>query len=148
MELLNSKVNHKDYMCDHTAWGVELVQAGRLAALQAALRHLPHADHGRRRDPHDRDNTQYIGHYHTGGNPGRHEIDDTQELNYRGDRPGHRRHRIQGLRRPRVFAGAGQGCGEVARNSDGDFRRLADAISFRVREKGRNSAGLRPSSPV
>jgi hydroxypyruvate isomerase len=50
MELLNSKVNHKDYMCDRTAWGVELVQGGGSGALQAALRHLPHADHGGRRD--------------------------------------------------------------------------------------------------
>ena len=48
MELLNSKVNHKDYMCDHTAWGVAGGAGGELTARQAALRHLPHADHGRR----------------------------------------------------------------------------------------------------
>ena len=52
MELLNSKVNHKDYMCDHTAWGVELVKRVGSDALQTALRHLSHADHGRRRYPH------------------------------------------------------------------------------------------------
>ena len=48
MELLNSKVNHPDYMCDKSAWGVSLVKKLGLAALQAALRHLPHADHGGR----------------------------------------------------------------------------------------------------
>ena len=53
MELLNSKVNHADYMCDNSKWGVELVKQVGLAAVQAAVRHLPHADHGRRRDSHD-----------------------------------------------------------------------------------------------
>ena len=53
MELLNSKVNHKDYMCDHTVWGVELVKRVGSRAVQAALRHLPHADHGGRRRQHD-----------------------------------------------------------------------------------------------
>jgi hydroxypyruvate isomerase len=82
MELLNSKVNHKDYMCDHTAWGVELckrvgserfkllydiyhmqiMEGDVIATIQA--------------------NQQYIAHYHTGGVPGRAEIDETQELYY------------------------------------------------------------------
>ena len=53
VELLNSKVDHKDYQGDHTPFGVEVVQARRLAARQAAVRHLPHADHGRRCHPHD-----------------------------------------------------------------------------------------------
>ena len=47
LELLNSKVNHHDYMADHTAWGAARHARGQLAARQAALRHLPHADHGR-----------------------------------------------------------------------------------------------------
>jgi hypothetical protein len=51
MELLNSKVNHPDYMRPHPL-GCRFVQIGGLAALQTALRHLPHADHGGRRDPH------------------------------------------------------------------------------------------------
>ena len=51
LELLNSKVDHKDYQGDHSAFGVEHRQGGRLTAREAALRHLPHADHGRRRDP-------------------------------------------------------------------------------------------------
>lgn len=82
MELLNSKVNHKDYQCDHTAWGVELckrigserfkllydiyhmqIMEGDLIATIKASR-------------------QYIAHYHTGGVPGRGEIDDTQEIHY------------------------------------------------------------------
>ncbi len=50
MELLNSKRSHKDYMCDHTALGRRGLQARGLGAAEAALRHLPHADHGRRPD--------------------------------------------------------------------------------------------------
>ena len=52
VELLNSKVDHTDYQGDHTTFGVKVVQARRLAADQAAVRHLPHADHGRRHHPH------------------------------------------------------------------------------------------------
>ena len=82
MELLNSKVNHKDYMCDNTAWGVELckrvgsehfkllydiyhmqIMEGDVIATIKKYHH-------------------FIAHYHTGGDPGRHEIDETQELNY------------------------------------------------------------------
>lgn len=82
MELLNSKVNHKDYMCDHSTWGVELckrigsehfkllydiyhmqiMEGDVIATIQA--------------------NHEFFAHYHTGGVPGRHEIDETQELNY------------------------------------------------------------------
>lgn len=82
MELLNSKVNHKDYQCDHSAWGVELckkvgsenfkllydiyhmqiMEGDVIATIQA--------------------NHSYFSHYHTGGVPGRNEIDDTQELFY------------------------------------------------------------------
>ncbi len=82
MELLNSKVDHKDYMCDHTQWGVELcnliesdqfkllfdiyhmqiMEGDVIATIQA--------------------NIEHISHFHTGGVPGRHEIDESQELYY------------------------------------------------------------------
>jgi hydroxypyruvate isomerase len=82
MELLNSKVNHKDYQCDHTAWGValckrvgserfkllydiyhmQIMEGDLISTIKAAA--------------------PYIAHYHTGGVPGRHEIDETQEINY------------------------------------------------------------------
>ena len=59
-------------------------EARGFAAGEAALRHLSHADHGRRHHPHHREDIfQYIGHFHTGGVPGRHELDDTQELQWR-----------------------------------------------------------------
>src|SRR5216110_3313207 len=82
MELLNSKVNHKDYMCDHTKWGVELVkQVGSPRfKLLYDIYHMQIMEGDVIRTI--RDNIQYIGHFHTGGVPGRHEIDETQELNY------------------------------------------------------------------
>jgi hydroxypyruvate isomerase len=83
MELLNSKVNHPDYMCDHTSWGVELVK--RVGSPQFKLLydiyHMQIMEGDVIRTL--KENAQYIGHLHTGGNPGRNEIDDTQELNYR-----------------------------------------------------------------
>jgi hydroxypyruvate isomerase len=83
MELLNSKVNHPDYMCDHTKWGVELVK--RVGSPQFKLLydiyHMQIMEGDVIRTL--RENAQYIGHLHTGGNPGRNEIDDTQELNYK-----------------------------------------------------------------
>ena len=83
MELLNSKVNHKDYMCDYTRWGVELVK--RVGSPQFKLLydiyHMQIMEGDVIRTL--RDNSQYIGHLHTGGNPGRNEIDETQELNYK-----------------------------------------------------------------
>ncbi|MHC4645268.1 MAG: hydroxypyruvate isomerase family protein [Planctomycetota bacterium] len=82
IELLNSKVNHKDYMFDHTNWGVELcrkVASGRLKILYDIYHaQIMEGDVIRT----IRDYKDYIGHYHTGGNPGRHEIDQTQELYY------------------------------------------------------------------
>jgi hydroxypyruvate isomerase len=82
MELLNSKVNHKDYQCDKTAWGVELVK--RVGSPNFKLLYdIYHMQI----DEGDvirtiKDNHQYITHYHTGGVPGRNEIDETQELYY------------------------------------------------------------------
>jgi len=82
MELLNSKRSHKDYMADHTAWGVEVckrVGSERLKLLYDIF-HMQIMEG----DMIDtiRENHQYIGHYHTGGVPGRNEIDDTQEIYY------------------------------------------------------------------
>lgn len=82
MELLNSKVNHKDYMCDKTPWGVELVK--RIGSPNFKLLYdIYHMQI----DEGDvirtiKDNQQYLGHYHTGGVPGRHIIDESQELYY------------------------------------------------------------------
>ena len=84
VELLNSKKDHRDYMCDHTDWGVtvmgevnsnrikllydiyhmQIMEGDMIATIQA--------------------NHQWIGHFHTGGVPGRHELDDTQEINWVG----------------------------------------------------------------
>jgi len=83
MELLNSKVNHKDYMCDHTSWGVEVckrVNSPRVKLLYD-IYHMQIMEGDIMRTL--RDNIQWIGHFHTAGNPGRHELDATQELNYR-----------------------------------------------------------------
>jgi hydroxypyruvate isomerase len=82
MELLNSKVNHPDYMCDHTSWGVELckqVGSPRFKLLYD-IYHMQIMEGDIIRTIQD--NSEYIGHYHTGGNPGRHEIDDSQEIYY------------------------------------------------------------------
>jgi hydroxypyruvate isomerase len=82
MELLNSKRNHKDYMCDHTAWGVEVCK--RVGSERLKLLYDIYHMQIMEGDVIDtiRENHQYIGHYHTGGVPGRNEIDDTQEICY------------------------------------------------------------------
>ncbi|HOX55715.1 MAG TPA: TIM barrel protein [Candidatus Paceibacterota bacterium] len=83
-ELLNSKVNHPGYMCDHTAWGVELckrVNSPRVKLLYD-IYHMQIMEGDVIRTIQQ--NIQYIGHFHTAGNPGRHEFDDSQELNYKG----------------------------------------------------------------
>ena len=82
LEYLNSKVNHKDYMFDNMAWGVEVckrVGSPRIKILYDIYHaQIMEGDIIRTiRDFHE-----YIGHYHTGGNPGRNEIDETQELYY------------------------------------------------------------------
>ena len=82
MELLNSKVNHKDYMCDRTPWGVELCQevGSDNFKLLYDIYHMQIMEGdviATIRKHHE-----FISHYHTGGVPGRNEIDDTQELNY------------------------------------------------------------------
>jgi hydroxypyruvate isomerase len=82
MELLNSKVDHKDYMCDHTAWGAELVRrvGSPRFKLLYDIYHMQIMEGDVIRNI--RDHYDAIGHFHTGGVPGRNEIDDTQELNY------------------------------------------------------------------
>lgn len=82
MELLNSKVDHPDYMCDNSPWGVELVKRVgsdhfkllydiyHMQIMEGDIIRTITRDH------------QYFGHYHTAGNPGRHELDDRQELLY------------------------------------------------------------------
>lgn len=82
MELLNSKVDHKDYMCDHTAWGADLCNAlgSENFKLLYDIYHMQIMEGDIIRNI--RKYHSYIGHYHTGGNPGRNEIDETQELFY------------------------------------------------------------------
>ena len=84
IEYLNSKVNHPDYDFDHMKYGVEVCK--RVASPRVKILYdmyhvqIMEGDIIRMM----RDNLQYIGHFHTAGNPGRHEMDDTQEMNYRG----------------------------------------------------------------
>ncbi|MBU6402454.1 MAG: TIM barrel protein [Verrucomicrobia bacterium] len=82
MELLNSKVDHHDYQCDHTAWGVEVLKqvGSSRCKLLYDIYHMQIMEGDIIRTI--RDYHEYLGHFHTGGVPGRHEIDDTQELNY------------------------------------------------------------------
>jgi hydroxypyruvate isomerase len=83
LELLNSKVDHKDYQCDHTVWGVEVcrrVNSPRVKLLYD-IYHMQIMEGDVIRTI--RQNIQWIGHFHTAGNPGRREPDATQELNYR-----------------------------------------------------------------
>ena len=82
MELFNSKINHPDYMADKSAWGVELCK--RLGSenfkLLYDIYHMQINEGDVIRTIQD--NHQYFGHYHTAGVPGRHEIDESQELYY------------------------------------------------------------------
>ncbi|MCC9642581.1 TIM barrel protein [Rhodopirellula sp. JC740] len=82
MELLNSKVDHNDYMCDNSTWGVELVK--RVGSdnfkLLYDIYHMQIMEGDIIRTIQQ--NHEYFGHYHTAGNPGRHELDDNQELLY------------------------------------------------------------------
>ncbi len=82
MELLNSKVNHPGYMCDHTAWGVELckrVESPRFKLLYD-IYHMQIMEGDIIRTITD--NIAHIGHFHTAGNPGRKDLDEDQELFY------------------------------------------------------------------
>ena len=82
MELLNSKRNHKDYQCDHTAWGAALVK--RIGSERFKLLYDIYHMQIMEGDICDtiRENHECIAHYHTAGVPGRRDIDDSQELHY------------------------------------------------------------------
>ncbi|MEX6690765.1 TIM barrel protein [Danxiaibacter flavus] len=82
MELLNSRVDHGDYMCDKSAWGIELVKhvGSENFKLLYDIYHMQIDEGDVIRTI--KNNHQYFGHYHTGGVPGRNEIDESQELFY------------------------------------------------------------------
>lgn len=82
MELLNSKVDHPGYQCDHTAWGVELCKmvGSERFGLLYDIYHMQIMEGDLIRTI--RQNIEHIKHFHTGGNPGRNEIDETQEIYY------------------------------------------------------------------
>jgi hydroxypyruvate isomerase len=82
VELLNSKVDHSGYQGDHTAFGVKVMQGVNSPHVKLLydIYHMQIMEGDVIRTI--RDNIQFIGHFHTGGVPGRHEINDSQELNY------------------------------------------------------------------
>jgi hydroxypyruvate isomerase len=84
LELLNSKVDHPGYQCDHTAWGVDVMKRVNSPNVKLLydIYHMQIMEGDVIRTL--RENIGHIGHFHTAGNPGRHDMDDTQELNYRG----------------------------------------------------------------
>ena len=83
VELLNSKVDHKDYQGDHTAFGVQVVKAVNSPRVKLLydIYHMQIMEGDIIRTI--RDNKEYLAHFHTGGVPGRHELDGTQELQWR-----------------------------------------------------------------
>jgi hydroxypyruvate isomerase len=83
VELLNSKVDHPDYMGDHTAFGVQVMKGVGSPAVKLLydIYHMQIMEGDVIRTIED--NLAHLGHFHTGGVPGRHEIDQSQELNYR-----------------------------------------------------------------
>ena len=82
LELLNSKRDHPDYMCDRVAWGVRVVQEvdSPRVKLLYDIYHMQIMEGDLIASI--RANAKWIGHYHTGGVPGRHELDDSQEVNW------------------------------------------------------------------
>lgn len=82
MELLNSKVDHPDYQCDHTAWGVKVVSAvaSPRVKLLYDIYHMQIMEGDLMRNI--RDHIEHIGHFHTAGNPGRKDLDTQQEIYY------------------------------------------------------------------
>jgi hydroxypyruvate isomerase len=84
MELLNSKVDHKDYMCDHTEWGVRVMKAVNSPRVKLLydIYHMQIMEGDLIRTINE--NIEWLGHFHTGGVPGRHELDNTQEVNWVG----------------------------------------------------------------
>src|SRR6185437_3531464 len=84
LELLNSKVNHPDYMCDHTAWGARVVQEVNSPNVKLLydIYHMQIMEGDIIATI--KKNMPWIGHFHTGGVPGRHELDETQEVQWDG----------------------------------------------------------------
>jgi hydroxypyruvate isomerase len=84
IELLNSKIDHHDYMCDHSAWGVQVVQAVNSPRVKLLfdIYHMQIMEGDLVRTIQR--NIDFIGHFHTGGVPGRHELDATQEVQWDG----------------------------------------------------------------
>jgi hydroxypyruvate isomerase len=82
MELLNSKVNHRDYQFDHMSWGVDVMQRVNSPRVKILydIYHAQIMDGDIVRTI--RENIRWIAHFHTGGNPGRNDIDESQELNW------------------------------------------------------------------
>lgn len=82
MELLNSKVNHPGYQCDHTDWGVEVCKKvdSPNVKLLYDIYHMQIMEGDLIRTISE--NIEYIGHFHTAGNPGRHDLDEEQEIYY------------------------------------------------------------------
>jgi hydroxypyruvate isomerase len=84
LELLNSKVDHKGYQCDHSAWAFEVVRRVNSPNVKVLydIYHMQIMEGDIIRTI--RENIRLIGHFHTAGNPGRHDFDDQQEMNYAG----------------------------------------------------------------
>jgi len=84
MELLNSKVDHRDYMCDRTAWGVRVMEAVNSPRVKLLydIYHMQIMEGDLIRTIMK--NIEWLGHFHTGGVPGRQELDNTQEVNWAG----------------------------------------------------------------
>ena len=82
MELLNSRVDHPGYQCDHTSWGVEVLKRAGSPRVKLLydIYHMQIMEGDIIRTIQT--NIRYIGHFHTAGNPGRRDLDDAQELNY------------------------------------------------------------------
>jgi hydroxypyruvate isomerase len=82
LELLNSKVDHPDYQCDHTSWGVQVVSAVNSPRVKLLydIYHMQIMEGDLIRNI--RDHIEHIGHFHTAGNPGRKDLDDEQEIYY------------------------------------------------------------------
>ena len=84
LELLNSKRDHHDYMCDHTSWGVRVVSEVNSPNVKLLydIYHMQIMEGDLIETI--RQNIQWLGHFHTGGVPGRHELDETQEVQWDG----------------------------------------------------------------
>ena len=84
IELLNSKVDHHDYMCDHSAWGLEVVKAVNSPRVKLLydIYHMQIMEGDLIATIQK--NIEWMGHFHTGGVPGRHELDGTQEVQWDG----------------------------------------------------------------